>query len=316
MWRRVTIAPIATRPPRQTDPNHACFQLQRRTRGAARRGIAQGRRRDARLARQRHVGDGDEPSRQGVHRHRREGGSRPAHAARNSRRLRGAVPPGRGDRGERDRPDEPARRQIGRGLRQHGRVVEEVDQGGEEVLPGEYRRVGGGSQLHLRAGTRHLAALARRGLCPRLHQRDDRRGRIPLDPGHRRRTAGRRHVVAHPVASRRRREVRRDLRRRAEEHRTGGPDARHRAQGSARPRAADHAVGVSLEGAGGGRLDAQHAADVRDLYRGTGVRVAARARGSGRDRGEEHGQGRPPLRLPRPDRVLSQSGATRRIVRG
>ena len=40
------------------------------------------RRRDARLARQRHVGDGDEPSRQGVHVDRREGRGRPARAAR------------------------------------------------------------------------------------------------------------------------------------------------------------------------------------------------------------------------------------------
>ena len=49
---------------------HASLQLQRRPRGAARAGAAPGRRRDARLARQRHVGDGDEPSRQGVHRDR------------------------------------------------------------------------------------------------------------------------------------------------------------------------------------------------------------------------------------------------------
>ena len=35
---------------------------------------------------------------------------------------------------------------------------------------------------------------------------------------------------------------------------------------------------VPLEGAGGGRLDAQHAADLRDLHRRARVRVAARAR--------------------------------------
>ena len=50
-------------------------------------------------------------------------------------RLRGAVPPGRRDRRERDRPDEPARRAQDRRLREHRRVVQEVDQGGEEVLP-------------------------------------------------------------------------------------------------------------------------------------------------------------------------------------
>ena len=50
---------------------HASLQLQPRPRGAARTRVAQGRRRDARLARQRHVGHGDEPSRPGVHGHRR-----------------------------------------------------------------------------------------------------------------------------------------------------------------------------------------------------------------------------------------------------
>ena len=40
------------------------------------------------------------------------------------------------------------------------------------------------------------------GLRARLHQRDDRRRRVPLDARHRRRAAGRRHVVAPPVACR------------------------------------------------------------------------------------------------------------------
>ena len=44
----------------------------------------------------------------------------------------------------------------------------------------------------------------RRGLRPRLHQRDDRRRRIPVDAGDRRRAAGGGHVVAHPVARDRR----------------------------------------------------------------------------------------------------------------
>ncbi|MCK7583416.1 MAG: hypothetical protein MZV65_53045 [Chromatiales bacterium] len=58
-----------------------------------------GARRDARLARQRHVGDGDEPPRQGVHR------ASPQQAEADLRellahpgQLQGAVPAGRRDR--------------------------------------------------------------------------------------------------------------------------------------------------------------------------------------------------------------------------
>ena len=112
------------------------------------------------------------------------------------------------------------RRQDGGRLRQHRRVVEEVDQGGEEILHGQRRR------HRRRTGSFTYVPAARAwkldpdaGLRARLHQRDDRRRRVPLDAGHRRRSAGRRHVVAHPVARDRRGEVRRDLRRRAEERR-------------------------------------------------------------------------------------------------
>ena len=42
-------------------------------------------------------------------------------------------------------------------------------------------------------------------------------------------------------------------------------------------RTRDHAVGIPLEGAGGERFDAEHAADVRHLHRRDGVRMAARA---------------------------------------
>ena len=70
-----------------------------------------------------------------------------------------------------------------------------------------------------------VAPRSRRGLRPHLRQRDDRRPRVPLDAGHRRRAAGRRHVVEHPVAADRRLALRPDLRRRAEEHRPGRPHA-------------------------------------------------------------------------------------------
>ena len=126
---------------------------------------------------------------------------------------------GRRDRRERDRADEPARRAQDRRLRQHGRVVQEVDQGGEEVLPGQRRGIVRGREIQLRARARELEAHARGRVRARVHQRDDRRDRIPLDAGHRRRAARGRRVVAHPVAADRRHALRRDLRRRAEERR-------------------------------------------------------------------------------------------------
>ena len=141
------------------------------------------------------------------------------------RQLQGAVPAGRRDRRERDRADEPARRQERR-LRQHRRVVEEVDQGGEEVRAGERRGLVGGPGLHLRAAARPLEAVrpARR-TCTSA---PTRRSAASSTSGRRTpaRAAGRRHVVAPAVAAGRRREVRRDLRRRAEEHRPGRADRR------------------------------------------------------------------------------------------
>jgi phosphoserine aminotransferase len=71
----------------------------------------------------------------------------------------------------------------------------------------------------------------------------------------------------------RRQQVRPDLRRRAEEPRPGGPDHRHRARRPDRPGAADHAVGLRLQAAGRRRLDAEHAAHLRDLHRRAGVQV-------------------------------------------
>ena len=83
-------------------------------------------------------------------------------------------------------------------------------------------------RLHRDAAARRAGGSTRRRLRAHLRQRDDRRRRVPLDARHRRRAAGRRHVVAHPVAADRRLALRPDLRRRAEEHRPGGPDDRDR----------------------------------------------------------------------------------------
>ena len=94
-----------------------------------------------------------------------------------------------------------------------------------------------------------------------------------------------------------------------------GSDAGDRAQGSARSRAADHALGIPLEGAGGERFDAEHAADVRDLHRGPGVRVAARAGRTGRDRAEEHRQGEAAVRRPRREPASTTTRCARKTAR-
>jgi len=120
---------------------HASVQLQRGTRGAPRTRPRESRRGNARLAWDRHVGDGNEPPRQGVHRHRGQGRRRLAHTARDSDRLRSPLPSGGCDRRERDHSDEPPRRKEGRRLREHRRMVEEVDQGSEEVLHRQHRGV-------------------------------------------------------------------------------------------------------------------------------------------------------------------------------
>ncbi len=67
---------------------------------------------------------------------------------------------------------------------------------------------------------------------------------------------------------------------------------------------------VRLRGAGEGRLDVQHADDLRDLPRRPDVRMAA---GAGRPRGDrarERREGRRAVRRDRPHRLLPQSGAT------
>ena len=85
----------------------------------------------------------------------------------------------------------------------------------------------------------------------------------------------RRNILSRPVDVS---QVRPDLRRRAEEHRPGGPDDRHRARRPDRPGAADHALGLRLQAAGRQRLDVQHAADLRDLHRRAGVQAGSRRR--------------------------------------
>ena len=96
-----------------------------------------------------------------------------------------------------------ARREQSGRLRQHRRMVEEVDQGGEEILHGERRRLrrgrGDSPTCPTQASWKLDPGAAYVHVCT---QRDDRRRRVPVDARHRRRAARRRHVVAHPVARR------------------------------------------------------------------------------------------------------------------
>ena len=170
--------------------------------------------------------------------------------------LQGAVRGGRRDRRERDRAAEYAARQNLRRLHRHRRMVEEVDQGGAEVLQRQRRRVGQGQRLHAHSAARRLEARCQRRLCAHHRQRDHRRRRVPLHARRRWRAAGGRHVVQHPVAAARRVEVRPDLRRRAEESRPLGRHHRHRARRPDRQGVAGVPDGVRLQARGRQRLDA------------------------------------------------------------
>ncbi len=101
-----------------------------------------------------------------------------------------------------------------------------------------------------------------------LHaQRDHRRRGDVLDARHRQRAAGGRHVLDHPVASDGRVEVRPDLCRRAEEHRPGGADDRHRARRPDRRNGARHADHVRLQDPRRQRVDVQHPGHLRHVRR-------------------------------------------------
>ena len=95
-----------------------------------------------------------------------------------------------------------------RRLRQHRRLVEEGDQGGEAATASvERRRERRGRATSPTCRRSDVEARRRTPPTSTLLQRDDRRRRVPLDARHRRRAAGGRHVVAHPVAPARRVEV-------------------------------------------------------------------------------------------------------------
>ncbi|KAF1858492.1 hypothetical protein Lal_00015009 [Lupinus albus] len=297
---------------RRDDPG---LQLLRRSRRPPERSPAPGRRRDARLARQRHVRDGDEPSRPRIHFDREAGRSRPARTAGHPGQLQGLVPAGRGPRPERDHPAQHGGPQAAarhHRFRAHGFVVRQVDQGSAALRERERGGVRRSEPLHDGAAAGDVAAERRRGLPAPVHERDHRRRRDRLRADRaRRHAARRRHVVAHPVAPDRRVEIRRDLRRRAKEHRPGRPDDHDRARGPARPCAADLPGRVQLARGGRGGVDAEHAADVRDLHRGPRVRAPEKAGRRSRDGTPQHRKSAPAVRGAGRRRLLPESRGAR-----
>ena len=111
----------------------------------------------------------------------------------------------------------------------HRRVVEEGDQGGEAVLR---RRTSPPSSEDSNFTYAPKKWNVRPDAAYVHYCSNETIGGVEFhsDARHRRRAAGGRRVVALPVAPAGRVEVRPDLRRRAEEHRPGGPDLRHRAR--------------------------------------------------------------------------------------
>jgi phosphoserine aminotransferase len=147
---------------------------------------------------QRHVRDGDEPSRQGVRRHRRAGRGRPARAARGPANYKvlflqggatgqfAAIPLNlaRPTRWSTTSTPAPGRR------RRSARRSATARSTSRPTRRRNYSTV----------PRRRLAATPRRGL-PALHaERDHRRRRVPVRARRRRGAAGRRHVVDDPVA--------------------------------------------------------------------------------------------------------------------
>ena len=231
----------------------------------------------------RHVGDGDEPPRQGVHLHPRRGRGRPARAAGHSGRTTRCCSC-RAARSAQNAivPMNLLRGKTGADYIDTGewskKSIKEAKKYARSTSPPAPRPAASPACRRATTGsstrTRPTCTSARNETIGGVeyHWTPDT-GSVPLVADM---------SSQHPVAPDRRRQVRPDLRRRAEEHRPGRPDHRDRARRPDRPGAADHAFGLRLQAAGRQRLDVQHAADLRDLHRRPGVQVASRRRAAWR----------------------------------
>src|SRR5208282_6897352 len=91
-------------------------------------------------------------------------------------------------------------------------MVEEGDQGSATLLQGQCRGVIRRQEFHLCTAAIGVETRSPRRLCALHVKRNDRWRRIPLGACHRRRAAGRRHVVAYLVTADEGLEIRFDLR--------------------------------------------------------------------------------------------------------
>ena len=184
-----------------------------------------------------HVGPRDQPPLEDVREDHRRGRGKPPRARRHPRELPRPVPAGWREHAVLDGPDEPAGAGRHGRLHHHRRVGPEGHQGsqaGGRDQRGVHQR---GRELRSRTEDRRGDADAGRGLRPHDLERDDSRRRVQGRARLRRRAARLRHLVEHAEQADRRRPLRLDLRRRAEEPRPGRRHAGHRARrhGAARP---------------------------------------------------------------------------------
>jgi hypothetical protein len=208
------------------------------------------------------------------------GRSRPARTAGRAVQLQDPVHAGRGTGPERHRPAEPARPQGAAGdhrLRPHRFLVRQVDQGS-----GRYAKVNVAASAEANGFTavppqdewkltpaRPTCTSAPTKPSTASNSTSCRRCRAKMGD-----TPLVADMSSHILSRQDRRvEVRRDLRRRPEEHRPGRPDlaiVREDLLDSALPICPAPSTGSAVADA---RLDVQHAADLRDLHRRPGVRA-------------------------------------------
>ena len=208
----------------------------------------------------------------------------------------------------------PARR-VGR-LRRHRRVVGEGGEGSQEGRRRERRVRRQGRELHPPAEEGRAEADAGRRLRARHDERDDPRRRVPQDC----RTSASATLVADTSSHMFSRpidvdKIRADLRRRAEEHRAGGRDARDRPrrpgeEGRQRPGLRQPAGDAAVRHAHPGEVALQHAAGVHDLHDRPRDEVAGLDRRPRGDRQDQRAQGAASC-TPR-STAPGSTGATRR----
>ena len=149
-----------------------------------------------------------------------------------------------------------------------------------------------------------------------LHvQQHDLRHRVEERAGGRRGAARVRHLVRHVQPADRRREVRPDLRRRAEEPRAVRRHARHRPRRSAGALGEVAADDAELRRARRERLDVQHAAVLRHLPDGPGREVGAGAGRPRRRSARNERKAGEALRRDRSHGLLSRARRRRRAAR-